>query len=110
MPESHYDTIPKQAPRPWRTEVTDWSRAIVDRDGLTLVYSSEDGYEDFVRCVDADLRLMALAPDMLAMLKRLEWSADDGHQSLCPCCYSPPECGHSAHCSLAALIREAEGA
>jgi hypothetical protein len=64
-----------------------------------------------------DIPLVMAAPEMLAMLKRLEWcqmTLDDGvtfHETVhyCPKCgYAKTE-GHKPTCELAALIARAEG-
>jgi hypothetical protein len=73
-----------------------------------------DEMVDIIRRSNA---LVAAAPEMLAMLKRLEWcqmTLDDGvtfHETVhyCPKCgYAKTE-GHKPTCELAALIARAEG-
>ena len=54
----------------------------------------------------ANARLIAAAPDMLAMLKELEWSRV-GHR--CEICQNTKPWGHRADCAMVALIKRAEG-
>jgi hypothetical protein len=59
--------------------------------------------------------LVGAAPEMLGMLKRLEWSATDADSygdmeySACPECSSRKGTPHWSRCELAALIARAEG-
>jgi hypothetical protein len=62
--------------------------------------------------------LLAAAPDLLAALKRVEWSYFSAAtlDFLCPTCCGPrPRCstdsdrGHRSNCTLAAAIAKAEG-
>ena len=53
----------------------------------------------------------AAAPDLLAELKRLEWSIYSEEQGrVCPTCFGARDIdGHSKVCTLAAALRKAEG-
>jgi hypothetical protein len=62
--------------------------------------------------VERDLRLHDAAPEMLAMLKELEWSSwswehDEQTDDICPVCRAEPR-QHRPSCRLAALIAKAE--
>jgi hypothetical protein len=84
-----------------------------DSSGWPLVRSTCD----FERLNPYDFALIAAAPDMLGMLKRLEWEgawADspimpDPYRA-CPICHAKWAIGkHDADCELATLIAKAEG-
>ena len=82
------------------------------RDGETICTVTDEGRPQD----EANARLIAAAPDMLAMLKRVEWTWGE-----CPCCRKTmegnnfayyakqPNRGHRDDCELAALIAKAEG-
>ena len=58
-------------------------------------------------------RLIGAAPEMLAMLKELEWAGTLGDWEFegdcCPVCSAPVETRHDSDCKLAALIKKTEG-
>jgi hypothetical protein len=92
----------KHTPGPWKAEYFRGDRGSVH---------CPDG-----RCVcvvyDNDAPLIAAAPEMLAMLKELEWQGDMECQSdICPMCGADWAEGrsHVENCRLAALIAKAEG-
>jgi hypothetical protein len=69
------------------------------------------GPADLEKCRE-NLALGAAAPEMLAMLKELEWLGDaDGFIDICPLCGADCEVvrGHHPDCRLSALIAKAEG-
>jgi hypothetical protein len=97
----------------------------------TAIYSDEFGYivRGFADYMDdkengeptkapgfetqqANARLIAAAPDLLAALKAVEWVESDGLSS-CPCCRYVKPIGaageHPETCTLSAAIRKAEG-
>ena len=53
-----------------------------------------------------DAKLVAAAPDMLAMLEELEWA--DMNNDLCPVCDRYPNEGHYPDCKLGNLINESK--
>jgi hypothetical protein len=63
----------------------------------------------------ANARLIAAAPDMLALLRDLEWSRlNDGRgvtQVQCPACFALQSrgTGHNPYCGLVAVLAKAEG-
>lgn len=72
-------------------------RLTLPHDGLTAVR-------------DANARLIAAAPEMLAALKIAEWGAESPRYGpSCPCCESFRSEGHESDCVLAAAIAKAEG-
>jgi hypothetical protein len=91
----------KHTPGPWKAEYFQGDRGSVH---------CPDG-----RCVcvvyDNDAPLIAAAPEMLAMLRELEWAASaDGGWSCCPVCFGlKGRETHDADCRLAALLAKAEG-
>jgi hypothetical protein len=55
-------------------------------------------------------RLIAVAPDLLAVLKKVEWRGGDCYNSgFCPSCGNLPVEAHAADCALSAAIAKAEG-
>jgi hypothetical protein len=95
---------PQHSPGPWRSD-----RVLgADNQPLYEITVDGDGVVAYVEAHDdTDRRnaaLIAAAPDMLAMLKSLEWN--DG--GWCPICYRKYEHGggHAPDCKLAALLRE----
>jgi hypothetical protein len=76
-----------------------------------------EDYEAFIGIEPADAALIAAAPEMLAMLKSVEWcqmTINDGgtiHETVkyCPKCGHGQSEGHRKDCRLSALIAKAEG-
>jgi hypothetical protein len=57
----------------------------------------------------ADAELIAAAPDMLSLLRELEWMRDEWRtQEYCPACLSMKRDGHTRRCKLAAMLRRFE--
>ena len=98
---------------PWRWVDGNWDiHALVDSAGKELIKAGSAGdmhiYGDDVRA------LTEAAPEMLVMLRELEWTTwgDDGPEHItCPVCgaIAPGKCapefaGHEPDCRLAALL------
>lgn len=63
---------------------------------------------------EANAYLIAAAPDLLAVLKSVEWSGltdaeEGGLSDACPCCDAEEGDGHHDGCKLAAALAKAEG-
>lgn len=56
----------------------------------------------------ANARLISLAPEMLAELRRLEWV--DPPEGSCPRCFADKHEGHAPDCTLAAILARADPA
>ena len=74
---------------------------------IALVYADNDQYK-------ANGLLLAAAPDMLAVLERVEWvraysyQGDEGQE--CPfCCHWKEDGRHPVACALAAALAKARG-
>ncbi len=89
----------KHSPGPWT--VDDWMIRSADRE--SILDATGDSFP-------GDLDLAAAAPEMLELLREMEWSEDDD----CPICggqrYSRAQAGpHEPGCKLAALLKRIEG-
>jgi hypothetical protein len=80
--------------------------------------STIHGANGAVVCIvyDRDAPLISAAPEMLAMLKDLEWAGGKAKDyqcgaiwNTCPSCQAMSGYGHHESCRLAALLAKAEG-
>lgn len=109
-------------PGPWTAEAGDvncphaidaWGGVHARGYALADVYADIDLLPPDVAAANA--RLMAAAPDMLAVLRDLEWTGlNDGRgvtHLMCPACSARKSrgSGHNPYCGLAAAIAKAEG-
>lgn len=93
----------KHTPGPWKICEYKGEFYVADRHAIALwndngaLYNLEDG------------RLMASAPEMLEMLKELEFPVNDGSgfHVLCRFCQGRME--HAPDCKLGKLLKEADG-
>src|SRR5206468_178127 len=69
--------------------------------GVCSIYDDNDD-----PVAEANARLIAVSPEMLAQLRKCEWGGPYGN---CPECMWSREGGHSPRCSLGAVIAKAEG-
>jgi len=77
------------------------------RAGQSIVEDTDYGHRVVADVYGYDAELVAAAPEMLAMLEKLEWSG--GYGLACPeCCCCQGE-GHDPRCRLDALIKKARG-
>lgn len=125
------EKIGEQAPTPWNVSGKFAGDVYIDDANGRMVGSAEEleWAETIVRAVNSHADLLAAATNLLAILKRLEWSgvADVtiGHVPSCPCCYAwnpktkIPEdrrealserLGHYQNCDLNAAISAATAA
>jgi hypothetical protein len=59
---------------------------------------------------EANAALLKAAPDLLAILKKVDWRGGDCYDSgFCPSCGNLPVEAHAADCALSAAIAKAEG-
>jgi hypothetical protein len=57
-----------------------------------------------------DAPLIAASPELLDVLKKVEWRGGDCYNSgFCPSCGNLPVEAHAADCALSAAIAKAEG-
>ena len=90
-------------PGPWRYVCDDNAWCVLGEDGtIAEIWHGSD------LSTEADARLIAAAPQLLAALKAVEW-IDDTVCVWCEICEGNPEIGHEPDCQLAAAIRAAEG-
>lgn len=89
-------------PGPWHWgdfEAGENPSALIDADGEVVGFADGMRIEDF----GETSRLLAAAPELLAMLRELEWHGDEGPQTTCPECTGiKPK--HYPDCRLAALL------
>lgn len=80
-----------------------------------IVHDHDDRGAREIGWNDADYMIAAAAPDLLAVLRGLEWiGMNDGRgvtQLQCPACAALESrgSGHNQHCGLAAAVTKAEG-
>lgn len=106
--------VPVKRPAPWRWRHESGYSELQDADGGTILYA-EKGEEALQAC---NLDLIAAAPEMAALLRKLEWSgSDNGGDPCCPSCGAPRNLGqllmgtfapgagaHDTGCDLAGLL------
>lgn len=114
----------KHTPGPWKAEEIagqihigsepDDDTYVFGQNICDMVQSIARGRKDAKR-IEHDAYLIAAAPEMLAVLRDLEWlGLNDGrgvtHQQ-CPACSALKSrgTGHNPYCGLAAAIAKAEG-
>lgn len=109
------ETKGKHTPGPWLVEN--------EGDGTWTVWTRQPHIGSLAHVQDEDInglfpaeanaRLMAAAPDMLSVLKAVEWNGPYvGYAAaVCPSCdaYRSDNKGHRKDCELAAAIAKAEG-
>lgn len=92
------------SPGPWRWDIGVLSDAL----GSWVLRLDDD---DMVDVADADQRLIAAAPEMLALLRKAEWMDMRPISAMprCASCFSNKALGHAEGCKLAALLARIEG-
>lgn len=106
------------SPVPWESvSFVETDIEIRDANGTTLISG------DIIDGTKSDIRAMSLAPELLAMLRKLEWSGittdgtseevGDGSRvyssiNACPIC-NGDRTGHRPYCALAALLARVDG-
>lgn len=98
-------------PGPWIAKgATIWAdRPGRDSAGIPVVASCLVAGHDDPRN-EANARLIAAAPELLAELRKLEWSRLRQGEQYCPRCGRSAENPHTPACSLGAAIAKATGA
>lgn len=101
----------KHSPAPWAAawddregdETTFPGVPVVDKRGkvVVFVHHMEKDRED------ADAALIAASPEMLALLRDMEFSATTnfGHVMVCPFCLTDEDSPHKPDCRLGALLQ-----
>lgn len=77
------------------------------REAVAYVYKTS-----IINKTNANANLIANAPEMFELLKKLEWAGMDaeGEYPICPYCHGDPEeDGHDSDCELANLFKKIEG-
>jgi hypothetical protein len=64
--------------------------------------------DDAIDAIRRERERREIAPELLAMLKELEWVMDDGFY-VCVICQNWKDNGHLPDCRLSALLKTAEG-
>ncbi len=93
---------------PWKAELSCFS----DADYCTwAVYDQESNEVCRVFEGEEPARLIAQAPAMYELLKKLEWttSAMWSQFAICPSCDAAEEDGHEPGCAIAAVLKAVEG-
>lgn len=90
--------------KPWRWDGAE-PRSLLDGDGFVILSN------DMIDLPDAKtLALIAAAPELLEVLRSVEWSSQDDWGSICPSCQGGEHAadgdaaGHRGGCKLAALL------
>lgn len=102
--------VSKHSPGPWR-----WAGfALYGNDGDATGFCFDVPSEAYTEESKSNFRLIAAAPEMLELLRDLEWSGEEGS---CPSCHSegvspvgfPANRPHRPDCKLAALLARIDG-
>lgn len=112
--ESGRETVSPHSPGPWKWDVDKrrpWSTPVLlDANGREVVGASGEGVQQDVDVGDDDARLIAAAPELLAMLKRVLALADTLHDAI-EFAPSSDRTGYlDAKDDAEALVRRIEGA
>lgn len=109
---SKEDNQSKHTPRPW---YYDGSNYIFTTEGNKMIAEIR-GYGSG-EPMDANGKLMSAAPDLLEVVKEVEWiergwcgNCDRvDYSQCCPLCKRDKEQGHSEDCELSAALKRVEG-
>lgn len=94
----------KHTPGPWAVNDETW----VVCSGDYFIADCEVSHFMAQNEREANARLIAAAPEMMAVLKSVEWvPSDDGLE--CPLCWCKKGSGHQDDCPLSSVLAKAEG-
>jgi len=96
----------KSSPGPWKwVPFRNWDGGLQAADGSYVISNDET---DNTPENPHDAVLIAKAPDLLAMLRRLEWTTwNIRYDATCPVCAQRKSSGqHAPGCDLATLLRD----